>query len=128
MEISRKIAVACAWCICAALIVMSLTPFYLQEGHLLKQAGGIGALLLIPMGLLFRSERFAQFIRTAPYEKLPVWTELGSIGMLVYAVCAVVFFVVLWVLKSPISNYGNVMLAPFGAFAFYMGRWALFRA
>lgn len=127
MENNRRVVAICVWMISSVLLVTSCIPWFSHDGDLLRRMGTAGALLLLPMGLLFRSKYFAGLVESTPKKSVPAGLLIVSRLLMTYAAIAFTFFVAYWFYKGTVSTYANLMLAPFGVFAFFMGRWILFR-
>lgn len=126
MGINRSIVALLSWMMSLVILAASCFPWISRDENVLRTAGTVGVIFLLPMGLLFRSDYFAQLIKSTPKRSMPNGLLLFSRLLIGYAISCCVFFVAYWALNGTISVYGNVMLAPFGVFSFYMGRWILF--
>lgn len=114
------------WMISFILVLASFSP-WIAPRSMLQNIGGASAILIFFVFVIFRSKYYERLISSTPRRKISAGIALVSKLVTVYAASLTIFFVTFWLLTSSISIYANVMLSPFGAFAFYMGRWINFR-
>ena len=114
------------WVFSLLLILASLSPWFVPR-DILQNVGGASAFIIFILLVTFRSKYYADLVRSAPSKKIPAGIAFTSKMVVIYAAVMALCFFVLWFRTSSISIYANVMLSPFGALAFFMGRWIRFR-
>lgn len=115
------------WAIAVTLLIVPLFSLFNSDVELSNEVNTLGALLLLPLIVIFRSNSYLALLKQGGKNSCPPAIRLLSLAVSIYALAACSLFAIRALQVEPAASFAGLLLAPFGAFSFYMGRWALYR-
>jgi hypothetical protein len=122
---NERLATAMGCCLVGTLLIgFSAASAFTANEETLRGIGQAGGFLLVPLLIGFRSKAYLAIIRSAPPRQCPAFFRIACPLAVAYAVAACLVFVYYASGHELTLGHGLFLLAPFGALAFYMARWA----